>query len=121
MWHNTHLRCTKKEMYRVQIPIAQFYRLCLQAAAEGGFDVVLCLVGRKADSPRIYEEIVRNWSSLHDLTGEQILFVFAGDPPEEHNHGVRHCHEEILLYSPGIAVRGANRLSFSLPITPDQV
>ena len=67
----------------VNIPIIDFYKYCLDCAYERGFKWVLCLLAREADADMSYRHIQKYWNSLHDLTGNQILFVFAGKLSEE--------------------------------------
>ncbi len=65
-------------MYICKVPLTKFFNHYLSAARDAGFQMVACLIGREADVPEIYQDLVNNWSSLDDLTGERILFVFAG-------------------------------------------
>lgn len=65
-------------MIITNIPIVDFYIYCLESAYNNGFKWVLCFLGREADSEITYKQIQRYWSSIHDLTKNQILFVFAG-------------------------------------------
>lgn len=79
----------------VNIPIVDFYKDCLDCAYERGFKWVLCLLAREADAEKSYRQIHRYWNSLHDLTGNQILFVFAGALREEDGYSsiLHHEHE----------------------------
>ncbi len=79
----------------VNIPIIDFYRYCLDYAYERGFKWVLCLLAREADAEMSYRQIKRYWNSLHDLTGNQILFVFAGALREDDEYlsVLHHEHE----------------------------
>lgn len=77
----------------VNIPIVDFYKSCLDCAYERGFKWVLCLLAREADAEKTYRQIQRYWDSLHDLTGNQILFVFAGALKEESEYSSTLYHE----------------------------
>lgn len=79
----------------VNIPIVDFYKKCLDCAYERGFKWVLCLLAREADAERFYGQIKGYWNSLHDLTGTEILFVFAGALKEEDKFSsiLHHEHE----------------------------
>jgi len=55
------------------------------------------------------------------LTGGQVLFVFAGDPPDERTYGVRHTQKEVVFYSPEVAVQASDRLRFPLPISRTEI
>ncbi len=79
----------------VNIPIIDFYKYCLDCAYKRGFKWVLCLLAREADAEMSYRQIQKYWNSLHDLTGNQILFVFAGALKEddEYSSVLHHEHE----------------------------
>lgn len=77
----------------VNIPIVDFYKNCLDCAYERGFKWVLCLLAREADAEKFYRQIQTYWNSLHDLTGNQILFVFAGDLKEDDGYSSILYHE----------------------------
>ena len=42
------------------------------------YDVIITLVAREADAKKQYDDVLASWSSLHDLTGKHVAFVFAG-------------------------------------------
>lgn len=77
----------------VNIPIIDFYKFCLDCAYERGFKWVLCFLAREADAEMSYRQIQRYWNSLHDLTGSQILFVFAGALKDEYSSVLHHEYE----------------------------
>ncbi|MFD9098320.1 hypothetical protein [Streptomyces collinus] len=60
------------------MPIVDFFQHMLPASRAAGYKIVLTMLVREADAPRIYQDIGRYWTSLHDATGPDILFVFAG-------------------------------------------
>jgi nucleoside phosphorylase len=102
-------------MFEASIPLRVFFSECLKAAEKAAYEIVLCLVAREGDAPEIYKEITRYWSSLHDLTGEGVLFVFAG--PQEGKlaeGGVRHRRDPVYYTANGIAVAPRNKLAFDL-------
>ena len=78
----------------VNIPIVDFYKKCLDCAYERGFKWVLCLLAREADAEKFYGQIKEYWNSLHDLTGTEILFVFAGALKEEDEFSSISYHEQ---------------------------
>ena len=101
-------------MFQCELPLAVFYESCLGSARDAGYYVVLCLVAREGDSPSVYAEITKFWTSLHDLTGERVLFVFAGaDPEVSRRGGVSARREPVWFSSNGIAVEGSHRLKFA--------
>lgn len=50
-------------------------------------------MAREADAEISYRQIQRYWNSLHDLTGNQILFVFAGALKDEYSSVLHHEYE----------------------------
>lgn len=77
----------------VNIPIVDFYKNCLDCAYERGFKWVLCLLAREADAEKTYKQIQKYWNSFHDLTGNQILFIFAGALKEDNEYSSILHHE----------------------------
>ena len=67
----------------VKIPIVDFLKYSLESAYEQGFSWIMCLLARDADAEETYQQVKRYWNSLNDVTGNTILFVFAGKPEEE--------------------------------------
>ncbi|MEU4493662.1 TIR domain-containing protein [Streptomyces sp. NPDC023998] len=65
-------------MYKSQVPIVEFFEQMLPGSRAVGYKLVLTMLAREADSPSLYEDVGRYWTSLHDATGPDILFVFAG-------------------------------------------
>jgi hypothetical protein len=61
-----------------EVSLVEFFRSGLQLAKDAGYSMVFCLVARHADAEGAYDEIVRKWESLDDLTGSKILFLFTG-------------------------------------------
>jgi len=60
------------------IPLVDFYKIYRGHLKKSKYKLLLCLIARKADAPLL---------SLHDVTGENILFMFAGDTLEENREG----------------------------------
>lgn len=67
------------------IPIVDFYKYCLKSAQNRGYNWVVTLVARDADSMDLYHNLMRSWRSINSITAGHILFVFAG----KGNHAVR--------------------------------
>lgn len=95
-------------MFQSQVPLVDFYQNLLHAAKRAGYKMVLVALAREADSPAFYDDIKRYWSSLHDATGLDILFVFAGAnaSKELKDNGIRHRREPIAFVSDHIAFTG---------------
>lgn len=60
------------------LPIADFYKYCIEGARSRGFKWIITLVARPADVPGLYENLIYSWHSLNSLTGDYFLFLFAG-------------------------------------------
>lgn len=60
------------------LPVADFYKYCLEGARSRGYKWIITLVARPADVPGLYENLMDSWHSLNSLTGEYFLFLFAG-------------------------------------------
>jgi hypothetical protein len=77
-----------------EVSLVEFYQSGLSLAKEAGYDVVMCFVAREADAPRAYDDLIKAWQSIDDLTGPKILFLFAGK-------SVRAGHESENIYRQG--------------------
>lgn len=100
----------------VNIPIVDFYKFCLESAYIKGFKWVMCFVAREADSEEEYRHIEKYWYSLHDLTGKDILFVFAGNLGYENRMSSFVCHERQTyrgIYNNSL--RFMNKYNLTLP------
>ena len=60
------------------LPIADFYKYCIEGAHSRGYKWIITLVARPADVPGLYENLMNSWYSLNSLTGNYFLFLFAG-------------------------------------------
>lgn len=98
-------------MHRATVPLVEFYQNMLPAAAAAGYKIVLTALAREADTTVFYEDVKRDWSSLHDVTGPDILFVFAGtnaatilrDPNPPNGAGIRDSQDPVCYMSNDIA------------------
>lgn len=64
-------------MFQTYLPLVEFYKKYLIEARKRGFLWSVFLLSRKADTEEIYQEIIRDWKSLDDITGKRILFIFS--------------------------------------------
>ncbi|HEY5593517.1 MAG TPA: hypothetical protein VIK55_21185 [Paludibacter sp.] len=62
-------------MIIAELPFEQFNSILQGCAKKKEFELIIYLVARNADTPKLFNEIEANWSSLHDITGKNILFV----------------------------------------------
>jgi hypothetical protein len=61
------------------MPLVDFYKKSLSVSKEKGFLWSVFMLSRKADTEEIYKDVMRYWTSLNDITGKTILFVFSCD------------------------------------------
>lgn len=64
-------------MLQTYLPLVEYYEKYLEEARKRGFLLSVFLLSRKADTEEIYQEVVRDWESLDDITGKKILFIFS--------------------------------------------
>lgn len=100
-----------------EVSLVEFHRSCLGLARGAGYDVVLSFIAREADAPRAYDDIIRTWQSLDDLTGPKILFLFAGNSVRErleseniYRESYRRSEQGRLLFSPDVALISSKRM-----------
>lgn len=95
-------------MFTSRVPLVEFYKNLLPAARFVGYKLVLTALAREADAPDFYADVKRYWSSLHDATGPDILFVFAGANAAEtlNNQGLRHKREPVVFCTDHLAFEG---------------
>lgn len=62
-----------------KISLVDFYKRCKYGILEDDYLLLICLISRKADAPQFFKDIREYWSSFHDITGNKILFLFAGE------------------------------------------
>lgn len=60
------------------LPIVPFLSEFTRVAREDGYEYVLLLVARPADDYLLYENLFRDWTSIHHLTGTEMMFLFVG-------------------------------------------
>lgn len=61
----------------VEVPIVDFYQNCKNVAKAKGYSLLLTLIAREGDQPDVYEQCLKYWESLHDVTGKSVLFLFS--------------------------------------------
>lgn len=100
-----------------EVSLVEFYQSCLGLARGAGYDFVLSFIAREADAPQAYDDIVRAWQSLDDLTGPRILFLFAGNSARErleseniYREGHGQFEQGRLLFSPDVALLSSRKV-----------
>ena len=93
-------------MWQVEVPLGDFYHAVVDAGRTAKYLALLTALVREADSTSFYEDVSRYWSSLHDLTGPDVLFVLAGaDASSKLNyHGIPDGRDPVAYSSPAVAV-----------------
>ena len=69
-------------MYQIYMPMVDFYKKYLKYLKKNGFSWCMFLLSRNAETEDIFVEVGKHWTSLDDVTGKKIAFVFS-------------CHERI--------------------------
>lgn len=62
-------------MIIAKLPFEKFLKLLRISGREQGFIFLIIFIAREADCPQVFKQLERTWSSLHDLTGSEILFL----------------------------------------------
>jgi hypothetical protein len=62
-------------MIVAEMPFDEFLGLLRRSGKECGFGLLALLIAREADCSQYFAELERDWTSLHDVTGERVLFV----------------------------------------------
>ncbi|PSB07130.1 hypothetical protein C7B62_20900, partial [Pleurocapsa sp. CCALA 161] len=62
-------------MIVAELPFKDFLELLRRGGREQGFIFLVIFVAREADCPQMFRQIEKTWSSLHDLTGSEMLFL----------------------------------------------
>ena len=100
--------CAVDPMFESPEPLTRFFGEMLPAARFAGYKLVLTLLAREADSDGIFRDVERYWSSLHDVTGDHVLFVLgARAAGRKFPHtGMPERREPVMHSSPNMAVSG---------------
>jgi hypothetical protein len=95
-----------------EVSLVDFYQSGLRLASEAGYDVVLCFIAREADAPDAYNELIRGWQSIDDLTGPKILFLFAGRSvrSQHQSDNIHRRSSDRVLFSPDVLMLHSKRL-----------
>jgi TIR domain len=82
-----------------EIPLVQFHDEYLSYIRSEGFKLLIMAVVREADAPEFYADILRYWSSLHDLTGPRVVFAVAGPQAASRTKQYQYVgnHESLLF------------------------
>lgn len=66
-------------MFQIYLPMVEFYKKYLEKLKNRGFLWCLFLLSRNAETENLFVSVVRYWTSLDDVTGKKIAFVFSCD------------------------------------------
>lgn len=64
-------------MYQIYLPMVKFYREYLKELKKRGFLWCMFLLSRNAETEDLFVSVVKHWTSLDDVTGKKIAFVFS--------------------------------------------
>jgi hypothetical protein len=102
-------------MHVVDGPLVDYYQSCVADLRRSGFHGLLLALVREADAPTFYEDLLRYWNSINDVTGHHLVFAVAGGSAAErvgvgaiHGHGA-YC-EQMALAEPKAFEIGQLRL-----------
>jgi hypothetical protein len=108
-------------MFRANVPLVDLYWHVLPAARASGYWIVVTVLARQADAPSLYQDIKRYWSSLHDVSGPDVLLIFAA--PDAANqlddHGLRHRTHAVTHRSDDLAFTGRRPMHWMGPSPAD--
>jgi hypothetical protein len=85
-------------MHVVDGPLVDYYKSCVADLQRSGFHGLILALVRDADAPTFYDDLLRYWNSMNDLTGHHLVFAVAGGSAAERVgvgaiHG-RGCYSE---------------------------
>jgi hypothetical protein len=70
-------------MQVVDGPLVEYYKSCIEDLRSSGFHILMLALVRDADAPTFYEDLLRYWDSINDVTGRHIVFAVAGGSAAE--------------------------------------
>ena len=62
-------------MIVADMPFGPFLSLLRASARNLDFDLIAILIAREADCRWAFDQLERDWASLHDVTGNKVIFV----------------------------------------------
>ena len=97
-----------------EVSLTDFYGYGLNLAREASYSMVICFIAREADAPDAYDEIIKSWNSIDNLTGPKILFLFAGPLARERHPSANilesQSASQLLLFTPDALLLPSNRM-----------
>lgn len=89
-------------MIIAELPFKEFDTLLKTWAKKKHFELIIYLVSRNADNPKLFQEIDNSWSALHDVTGQKMLFVIIDGQSNTFQNDRRQIEGSygFYLYSP---------------------
>jgi hypothetical protein len=70
-------------MHVVDGPLVDYYTSCVADLQRSGFHGLILALVRDADAPTFYDDLLRYWNSINDLTGRHLVFAVAGGSAAE--------------------------------------
>ncbi len=95
----------------INMPIAEYLKICKTVAYQRGFVWVMILLARERDAEHSYNELKQYWDSFDDLTGNQILFIMSIANRKEESYNSYLAHEIKgwrRIYNPNLLIMNQN-------------
>jgi len=96
-------------MFECPERLTTFFRELIPSARAAGYKCIVTLLAREADSEDIFRDVKRYWSSLHDVTGEHVLFALGAHnaASEVSGGGIQERREPVVHVNRHAAYTGA--------------
>jgi hypothetical protein len=83
-------------------PLVEYFESCRDDLRRQGFHVLVLALVREGDAPLFYDDLVRYWDSINDVTGSHVVFAVAGGQAAEKLgkgsvHGAGYYTEEMAV------------------------
>jgi len=71
-------------MFELEIPLSQFLDRALFASVQTKYLAFVTIIARTADGGFLQDSLIRDWESLEDLTGDEILVLSPKSANQTH-------------------------------------
>jgi hypothetical protein len=68
-------------------PLVNYFESCRADLQQQGFHVLILALVREADAPLFYDDLIRYWDSINDVTGRHVVFAVASGPQNKSASG----------------------------------
>jgi hypothetical protein len=70
-------------MQVIDSPLVEYYTSCITDLRRSGFYILMLALVRDADAPTFYDDLLRYWNSINDVTARRIVFAVVGGSATE--------------------------------------